>query len=254
MLHRSLFMVKFLYLLLLPLQLSYLSFLRIDMIHTFFTSFSRNYSSFLSILLSHMNIFPLQSMLTNGFVNSVVTSIEKRYGLTSKESGAIASFYDVGVVLVLLQVSYFGAAMRRLRVFSFGMAILAFAAFLFALPHFTAGHYRYKTPVDPVCYRGKNSSQLYDSLCSQANSASNLNNYKWIFWLSHMLVGIGASPLYTLGTAYLDDNLTTESSPVFLGEFLTSHSGKKSVGLIRNLGRVVGHRKKAKGYTSVSSD
>ena len=46
--------------------------------------------------------------MVNGFVNVVISNIERRYDLTSTETGTIASCYDIASVLCLIPVSYFG--------------------------------------------------------------------------------------------------------------------------------------------------
>ena len=47
-------------------------------------------------------------MLVNGFVNVVITTLERRFDLTSAESGLIASSYDIGSILAVIPISYFG--------------------------------------------------------------------------------------------------------------------------------------------------
>ena len=47
-------------------------------------------------------------MLVNGFVNVVITTLERRFDLTSAESGFIASSYDIGSLLAVIPISYFG--------------------------------------------------------------------------------------------------------------------------------------------------
>ena len=53
-------------------------------------------------------MFLLQGMLVNGFVNVVITTLERRFDLRSAESGFIASSYDVGSLLTVIPISYFG--------------------------------------------------------------------------------------------------------------------------------------------------
>ena len=47
-------------------------------------------------------------MVVNGFVNVVISTIEKRFDLQSTISGYIASSYDVGSMLAVIPVAYFG--------------------------------------------------------------------------------------------------------------------------------------------------
>ena len=51
----------------------------------------------------------------NGFVGIVITSIEKRFDLTSKETGFIMSSYDIASVLCLIPVSYLGGMGHKPR-------------------------------------------------------------------------------------------------------------------------------------------
>lgn len=47
-------------------------------------------------------------MVVNGFINVVITTIERRFGLRSRETGMIAGGYDVASFLCLVPVSYLG--------------------------------------------------------------------------------------------------------------------------------------------------
>lgn len=47
-------------------------------------------------------------MVVNGFVNVVITTIERRFGLKSSETGLIAGGYDIASFLLLVPVSYLG--------------------------------------------------------------------------------------------------------------------------------------------------
>lgn len=41
----------------------------------------------------------------------------------------------------------------------------------------------------------------------------------WLFFAAQLLHGAGASPLFTLGVTYLDENVSTKMSSVYLGKF-----------------------------------
>ena len=51
----------------------------------------------------------LQQALTSGYLNSVITTIEKRYEIPSSISGIIASMYEIGNVITVIFVSYLGS-------------------------------------------------------------------------------------------------------------------------------------------------
>ena len=43
--------------------------------------------------------------------------------------------------------------------------------------------------------------------------------YIFIFFMAQLLMGAGATPLFTLGPAYLDENVHPKSSPIYLAVF-----------------------------------
>ena len=53
----------------------------------------------------------------------------------------------------------------------------------------------------------------------EAKPASYLNPYFLLFVLGQTLHGFGATPLFSLGTAYIDENISQSTSPLYLGQF-----------------------------------
>lgn len=51
----------------------------------------------------------LQQALSSGYLNSVITTIEKRYEIPSSISGIIASMYEIGNLGTVIFVSYLGS-------------------------------------------------------------------------------------------------------------------------------------------------
>ena len=146
-------------------------------------------------------------------VNSVISSLERRFEISSTESGIIASCYDIGFVLFALPISYFGGQGIKPRYLSFGMCFLGLGSLLFALPHFTTGLYLPSSSLANTCLPGVNKT----SLCS-ADSESSLSQYKYVFYLAQLLNGISAAPLYTLGVTYLEENLPLRSTSFYVGK------------------------------------
>jgi hypothetical protein len=42
----------------------------------------------------------------------------------------------------------------------------------------------------------------------------------WLFLIGQLLHGAGASPLYTLGVTFIDENVSKKMSSVYLGEYV----------------------------------
>ncbi|NWX74249.1 SO4A1 protein, partial [Alca torda] len=157
----------------------------------------------------------LQGMTVNGFINTVITSIERRFDLRSYQSGLIASSYDIAACVCLTFVSYFGGNGHKPRWLGWGVLVMGLGSLLFALPHFTTGRYEARSAAEVgVC--GGNQSLP----CAQA--ASSLSSYRFVFMLGQFLHGMGATPLYTLGVTYLDENVKTNYSPVYIAVFYTA--------------------------------
>nr|XP_060627962.1 solute carrier organic anion transporter family member 4A1 [Anolis sagrei ordinatus] len=157
----------------------------------------------------------LQGMTVNGFINTVITSIERRFDLQSYESGLIASSYDIAACVCLTFVSYFGGNGHKPRWLGWGVLIMGIGSIVFALPQFTTSQYEVHFSEDlGMC----SSNQSVG--CSE--SVSSLSNYRFVFMLGQFLHGIGATPLYTLGVTYLDENVKSNYSPVYIAIFYTA--------------------------------
>ncbi|KAM9065968.1 solute carrier organic anion transporter family member 4A1 [Sarcophilus harrisii] len=157
----------------------------------------------------------LQGMTVNGFINTIITSIERRYDLHSYQSGLIASSYDIAACVCLTFVSYFGGTGHKPRWLGLGVLVMGLGSFLFALPQFTTGHYEVNFSEEfGTCGSSQNVS------CTEGTSS--LSNYMFVFMLGQFLHGIGATPLYTLGVTYLDENVKSNYSPVYIAIFYTA--------------------------------
>ena len=167
-----------------------------------------------------MSYFCFQGIVINGFISVVISTIEKRFDLASKETGFIASSYDIASVLCLIPVSYFGGIGHKPRWLGTGILFLGLGSFMFALPHFTTGRYDYEsTTRNDLCSGPNATSDL--PFCDGTNTGlTHLRNYKYIFIIAQLLHGMGATPLYTLGVTYLDENLKPKVAPVYLGKYV----------------------------------
>lgn len=118
-------------------------------------------------------LLQLSQLLVSGYLKSSISTIERRYGLSSQTSGLLASFNEVKTSLVLLVnsllvlllslvrpldlsvllqvgntllivfISYFGSRVHRPRFIGCGAILISLAGFLMSLPHFITGPYEY---------------------------------------------------------------------------------------------------------------
>ena len=77
------------------------------------------------------------------FTNVVISTIERRFGLDSTQSGFVAGSYDLGSLLAIVPITYFGGrpSASKPRYISAGMIMIALGSFTFMLPHFTTERY-----------------------------------------------------------------------------------------------------------------
>ncbi|TRY89869.1 hypothetical protein DNTS_030349 [Danionella cerebrum] len=157
----------------------------------------------------------LQGMIINGFINTVITSIERRFDLRSYQAGLIASSYDIAACLCLTFVSYFGGTGHKPRWLGWGVLIMALGSLVFALPHFTSPPYQAREPEHIGLCSANDTETCMDE-------EGGLAAYCYVFMLGQFLHGVGATPLYTLGVTYLDENVKSNYAPVYIGIFYTA--------------------------------
>ncbi|XP_070533589.1 solute carrier organic anion transporter family member 4C1-like [Ptychodera flava] len=158
----------------------------------------------------------VQGLVINGFVYISLSTIETRYGFPSTASGIIVATYDLTVVVLILFVSYFGATRNKSRMLGIGTVIMGFGSLMWVLPQLTSGYYNYDTGYgeeEVLCRRQENATSSTD--CDE--DFENVSYYFIIFILAQVLHGIGASPIYTVGIAYVDENVSHDRSAWYMG-------------------------------------
>ncbi|KAK8788347.1 hypothetical protein V5799_021877 [Amblyomma americanum] len=84
-----------------------------------------------------------------------------------------------------------------------------------ALPYYVGPQYSFSHPRPDTCELAAAAGNESTQACG--SSAGDLRHYKWFFWLSNFINGIGTSPYFTLGIAYLDENFPRALSSKYIG-------------------------------------
>ncbi|OPJ70657.1 solute carrier organic anion transporter family member 1C1 [Patagioenas fasciata monilis] len=181
----------------------------------------------LKTFLAALSFSYLSKTLSGTIMKSSITQIERRFGLTSSTVGFVDGSFEIGNLLVIAFISYFGAKFHRPRIIAVGCFIMAVGSILTAMPHFFMGYYKYETASHTASSANLTSSLNPCSLhqdvnetlleVSQAGCEKEPSSYMWIYiLLGNMLRGIGETPIAPLGISYLDDFAKEEDVPVYV--------------------------------------
>ncbi|CAL4060884.1 unnamed protein product, partial [Meganyctiphanes norvegica] len=197
----------------------------------------------------------VQQALASGYLNSIITTVEKRYEIPSSLTGVISSMYEVGNVITVIFVSYLGSK-RRIPVWiGVGCLVMGIGSVVFVMPQLMSDRWNMfleeanSTDSGNICrsasVRDDTSEHLSDigfgTLTDLSNSVplGSHNSIQYsqkdncikgskssvmpvmFFMLGQLLLGAGGSPLFTLGTTYIDDHVKRESSSMYIGIIYT---------------------------------
>lgn len=171
------------------------------------------------------------------FTNVVISTIEKRFGWHSTQSGIIAGSYDLGSLLSVIPVTYFGGkkGASKPRFIAGGLFMMGLGSLIFASPHLFSPRYLdhpafqvnksaiIQTENQPLVDLCLKNSTTVEEICSDENQeATSLHYYKYVFIFGQLFHGVGAAALITLGTTLLDESVDENMAPVFISIFEAS--------------------------------
>ncbi|XP_053112159.1 solute carrier organic anion transporter family member 1C1 [Hemicordylus capensis] len=186
----------------------------------------------IKIFLSALSFVYFAKALSGSYLKSTITQIERRFDLPSSLVGLIDGSFEIGNLLIITLVSYFGAKLHRPKIIGAGCLIMSVGTFLIAMPHFFMGHYQYEifssssssnstVRISP-CLQDQNQIPVSVLERSQAKMHAGCDKEAgtsmWIYvLLGNLLRGIGETPIQPLGIAYIDDYATEESAAFYIG-------------------------------------
>ncbi|KAF3705003.1 Solute carrier organic anion transporter family member 1C1 Organic anion transporter F [Channa argus] len=187
-------------------------------------------SSKLKLFLASLAFVYFAKAFSGSYMKSSITQIERRFNIPSSLTGLIDGSFEIGNLLVIAFVSYFGAKLHRPRIIAIGCFIMAVGSFITALPHFFQGKYKYETSVSHIKSVNNTESILpcmsnhsmtdtdkINDLDAQTACEKAAGSSMWIYvFLGNMLRGIGETPIMPLGVSYLDDFSSEENTPFYL--------------------------------------
>ncbi|MEJ1280039.1 hypothetical protein NN561_010978 [Cricetulus griseus] len=172
--------------------------------------------------------------LAEGYLKSTITQIERRFDIPSSLVGIIDGSFEIGNLLVITFVSYFGSRLHRPKIIGAGCLVMGVGTMLIAMPQFFMEKYRYEkyekyspssnlTPnvspchlelssLSPSSVMGKSQNKINDECEGDASSSM------WVYvFLGNLLRGLGETPIQPLGIAYLDDFASEDNAAFYIG-------------------------------------
>ncbi|XP_069175707.1 solute carrier organic anion transporter family member 74D [Procambarus clarkii] len=173
------------------------------------------------------------------YMVSVLSTIEKRFKFTSKETGTILAGNDVSQIVLSIVLGYYGNYGHRPRWVAVGVLFAALAGFLAALPHLMYGAGEEASAIAAAATAGapihllanltvgtntkKEEVCLFqpEEVCEEEEVGSVGGNRESfmgplvLFFSSQFFFGVTLSIFYSLGITYLDDNVSKKAYPMY---------------------------------------
>uniref|UniRef100_A0A6Q2XFB6 Solute carrier organic anion transporter family member n=1 Tax=Esox lucius TaxID=8010 RepID=A0A6Q2XFB6_ESOLU len=152
-----------------------------------FDYFSHFFSPSLQMFLAALSFAYFSKALSGSYMKSTITQLERRFDIPSYLIGVIDGSFEMGNLLVIAFVSYFGAKLHRPKIIAMGCVLMSLGTFLIAMPHFIIGR-----------------------------EALDVSMWAYVF-LGNVLRGIGETPVQPLGISYIDDYARPENAALYIG-------------------------------------
>lgn len=174
----------------------------------------------------------INGSISASYLPSVITTIEKRFEFGSSITGLVVGSYEIGATIAVIFVSYLGNRRNIPSIIGMGTLLVGIGTCLFALPHFISSPYSSlineeanRTSEDAclnILSDSTSSRQQPEqhSYCETQQLRSGNELYVIIFVVAQTLIGIGSTPILTIGLSYIDNHVTKKKSPQYLGKSL----------------------------------
>ncbi|XP_054137801.1 solute carrier organic anion transporter family member 1A2-like isoform X2 [Melozone crissalis] len=178
----------------------------------------------LKVFLLALSLAFLGKTMSGAYMNSMYTQIEKQFNIPASLVGIINGSFEIGNLLLIAFVSYFGAKLHRPRIIALGCTVLSFGCLLISLPHFLFGRYHIESSISqrenvsvmPLCLVNRNLSSLPTEEPS-TECEQEPGSLLWVFvMVGNIVRGMGETPIMPLGISYLEDFAKAENSPFYL--------------------------------------
>ncbi|XP_052577400.1 solute carrier organic anion transporter family member 1A5-like isoform X2 [Peromyscus californicus insignis] len=198
------------------------------------------YFSKMKMFLFSLTMAYVAKSLSGAYMNSMLTQIERQFNIPTSIVGLINGSFEIGNLLLVIFVSYFGTKLHRPIVIGVGCAVMGLGCFLISLPHFLMGRYEYEKTISPASNLSSNSflcsgnrTQTLTPTHDPAECVKEIKSLMWIYvMIGNFIRGIGETPIMPLGISYIEDFAKSENSPLYIGILETGKIVGPLIGLL----------------------
>nr|XP_037866789.1 solute carrier organic anion transporter family member 74D isoform X1 [Bombyx mori] len=174
-------------------------------------------------MLVFLSGWVLQGMFLTYFV-SVTTTLEKLYKVESKTTGTLLAATEIGQICTALFLTYLAGRGHRPRWIACMMMVLAVGVIGCVMPHLLYGTELLNVHIDgqiagaaPLCNVYNNFTLCNSDQIKVTETRSSITAVviPWLF-ICLLVVGVGQTGIATLGIPYVDDNVGSRQSPLYM--------------------------------------
>ncbi|XP_074650843.1 solute carrier organic anion transporter family member 2A1-like [Tubulanus polymorphus] len=177
------------------------------------------------------------------YLVSVITTLEKAFLINSSKSGFITTANDIGFTCAVLLITHYTSKLHKPRVLAICGFTIGVASIVCSLPYFIYGspdsvtqlavtrhqpsqiefqaNLSYMQPAVSEAWLCDRERMLPDGpVCDKrqaARSSYRSTGSYAIVVFGQIIIGVAMSPVWTLGLAYIDDNVSKYSAPIYIG-------------------------------------
>lgn len=168
---------------------------------------------------------------TYAYFNGTITTIEKRYKIPSQNTGIISVGNDISSLFVSAILAYYAGKGHRPRWLAFGLFAIVLYCILTTLPHFLYGpgqqalsltkeYGAYENDSATLEILEKQRKKMLCNLNAEGVAECDTGEDNWmpqvLLFSGQLVAGIGQSLFYTIGVAYMDDNIKKSKTPALI--------------------------------------
>ncbi|XP_059114728.1 solute carrier organic anion transporter family member 1A5-like isoform X2 [Peromyscus eremicus] len=196
--------------------------------------------STMKVFLFSLTMAYVAKSLSGAYMNSMLTQIERQFNIPTSIVGLINGSFEIGNLLLVIFVSYFGTKLHRPIVIGVGCAVMGLGCFLISLPHFLMGRYEYEKTISPASNLSSNSflcsgdrTKTLTPMTDPKECIKEIKSLMWIYvMIGNLIRGIGETPIMPLGISYIEDFAKSENSPLYIGILETGKIVGPLIGLL----------------------